>query len=210
MSTEKIIKGPGPNGSAVRGPITKRQIVEARVEARRLVAAAEAEAAAIGAKAETEATERRETAYREGYETALLEWNNLLLEARENRDNAIAGIEQDLLRLAVKLAEKIIGRELKHDPKTFADIVTHALRNLRRNEMVTVRVNPADFAIAEGCRDRLDPAGRGRFLEVVADPRVSAAGCVIESQSGAIDAQLETQLRVLELALLTRATSEGH
>jgi type III secretion protein L len=209
MSSEKVIKSAGTNGSTVRSNVTKRQIVEARVEARRLVAAAEEEAAAIRAKAEAEAAEGREAAYREGYETALLKWNDLILDARESRDNAIGGIEQDMLRLSVKIAEKIIGREIKSEAATLADIVANALRNVRRNELVTVRINPADFGTAEGYRERLDPAGRARFLELVADPRVSSGGCVIETPSGAIDAQLDTQLRVIERALLMRAAGGG-
>ena len=209
MTPEKIIKGAPTNGSSIRGSITKKQIVEARAEAQRLVAAAEVEATAIRQSAEALAHERREAAYREGYEAALLEWNDLLLDARECRDGALSGIEQDVLRLSVKIAEKIIGREIKRDPGTLADIVATALRNVRRNELVTLRVNPADAGTVESQREKLDPAGRARFLEVVADPRVATGGCVIESESGAVDAQLETQLRVLERALLRRASGEG-
>ena len=209
MTPEKIIKGAPTNGSSVRTSITKKQIVEARVEAERLIREAEVEAAAIRESAEALAQEGRDSAYREGYEAALLEWNDLLLDARERRDDALPGIEQDVLRLSVKIAEKIIGREIKRDRGTLADIVANALRNVRRNELVTLRVNPADTATVESFRERLDPAGRARFLEIEADPRVATGGCVIESESGAIDAQLETQLRVLERALLRRASGEG-
>jgi type III secretion protein L len=209
MSPEKVIKGAGRNSSFVAGSITKKQIVEARAEAQRILAAAERTAAAIRESAETFAREEREAAYRAGYEAALLEWTNLLLEARELRDNALAGIEQDVLRLSVKIAEKIIGNEIKADPQTLAEIVAKALRNVRRNELVTIRVNPADASTVEGHREKLDPAGRARFLEVVADPRVTKGGCLIETESGAVDAQLETQLRVLERALLRRVSVEG-
>ena len=208
MTPEKIIKSASPNGGSVRSSVTKRQIVEAREEARRILAAAEAEAAVLRDSAEAEARERRETAYREGYEAALLEWNALLFEARERREAAINGIQKDLLRLSVKIAEKIIGRELTRDPKTIGTLVANALRNVRRNELITIRVNPADAIALENCRADLDPAGRARFLEIVPDPRVVGGGCVIESESGAVDAQLETQLRVLERALLMRASNE--
>jgi type III secretion protein L len=138
------------------------------------------------------------------------EWNGLLLEAREQRDQALADVERDLLRLSVKIAEKIIGREIKNNREAIVDIVANALRQARRNEMITMRVNPADLPIIEAHRQRLDRAGREHFLDIVSDPRISAGGCVIESESGAIDAQLETQLRVLERALLTRAMDQAH
>ena len=208
MSTGKIIKSVSTN-TALSGNITKRPIVDARAEARRIIAAAEEEAAAIRDGVESFAREACEAAYREGSESALCEWNTLLLEAREQRDQALADVERDLLRLAVKIAEKILGRELKSDRTTVVDIVASALRQARRNEMITLRVNPADLPIIEEHRQKLDRSGRDQFLDIVADPRVAAGGCVIESESGAIDAQLETQFRVLERALLARATNSA-
>jgi type III secretion protein L len=208
MNPGKIIKSTATNTSPA-GSITKRHIVDARAEARLIIAAAEEDAAAIRERAETSARESREAAYREGSETALGEWNTLLLETRDRRDQALASVERDLLRLAVKIAEKIIGREIKGDRQAIVDIVANALRHARRNEMITVRVNPADLPVIEEHGQRLDRPGREQFLDIVPDPRVAAGGCVIESESGAIDAQLETQLRVLERALLTRATDDA-
>ena len=190
------------------GPVVKRAVVEARAEARRLVTEAESEAKRVREEAESEARELRERAFAEGREAALAELTELILEARARKDSALAESERDLLRLAVKLAEKIIGREVERDSSALADIVANALRHARHNETFTVRVNPADLPVVEAYRTRLDPAGRARFLDVVADPAVGHGGCVIETESGTIDAQLDTQLRVLERALLARAGGE--
>jgi type III secretion protein L len=192
-----------------RGAVVKRAVVEARSEARRLIAEAEREAAELRAQAEEHARELREAAYEGGREAALTELNVILLEARERRDAALSGAERDVLRLAVKLAEKIIGREIERDDATLADIVSAALRHARQQEALTVRVNPADLPRVQAHRERLDPAGRARFLDLVADPRVGHGGCIIEGESGTVDARLDTQLRVLERALLARAAAEG-
>jgi type III secretion protein L len=189
--------------------VVKRPLVEARAEARRLLAEAEQESAELRESTRAAARELREAAYQEGREAALLELNQLLLDAHARRDAALAEAERDVLRLAVKLAEKIIGREITSDPAALADIVSTALRNARQHEMLVVRVNPSDLAEVQSRRERLDPAGRARFLDLVADPRVSRGGCIIESESGTIDAQLDTQLRVLERALLARASGDG-
>jgi type III secretion protein L len=189
--------------------VVKRPVVEARAEARRLLAEAEREARELRETAEREARELREAAYEEGREAALLEFTELLLEARERRDAALQSAERDLLRLAVKIAEKIIGREVESDAGALADIVSTALRHARQNESLTVRVNPSDMPAVESHRARLDPSGRARFLDLVSDPRVRPGGCIIESESGTVDAQLSTQLRVLERALLSRAPDEG-
>ena len=207
----KVIKR-APGGEAPDAParaVVKRAVVEARAEARRILAEAERAARETREAAEREARELREAAYREGREAALGEFTELILDARARRDAVLAGAERDLLRLAVKLAEKIIGREVERDPAALADIVSAALRHARRDESLTVRVNPSDMAWVEAHRARLDPAGRAHSLDVVADPRVGRGGCVIESESGTVDAQLDTQLRVLERALLARASGDG-
>lgn len=217
MSDGKIIKhrhaasarnSSAPAHAALRG-IVKRPVVDAREQARRIVADAEAYAARVRQSVEQVAREAHDVAYREGREQALTELNEHLLSARERRDTALADAERELLRLSVKIAEKIIGHELERDAATFAEIVSTALRYARRNETLTVRVNPDDLSLVQERRERLDSTGRARFIDIVADPHVKRGGCVIESESGTIDAQLETQLRVLERALLARAAGDA-
>jgi type III secretion protein L len=190
------------------GGVLKWRVMDARAEARRVLEEAAREADAIRRDAQSESLELREAAYREGLETALLELNEHLLAAREARDTALAEVERDVLRLSVRLAEKIVGREIERDNKTLADIVSTALRHARQHEMLSVRVNPADLPAVQEHRDRLDPAGRARFLDLIPDPGVRPGGCVIESESGTVNAQLDTQLRVLERALLARAAGD--
>ncbi|MET0649320.1 MAG: type III secretion system stator protein SctL [Pyrinomonadaceae bacterium] len=221
MSTQKnenVIKQPAAKGRVAaeapaatprRGAVVKRAVAEARAEARRILADANREAEESRERAKQEATELREAAYQEGREAALAELNFILIEAHERRDAALSGAERDVLRLAVKLAEKIIGREIERDDATLADIVSAALRHARQQEALTVRVNPADLPRVQAHRDRLDPSGRARFIDLVADPRVAHGGCVIEGESGTVDARLDTQLRVLERALLARAAARS-
>ncbi|MBA3443062.1 MAG: hypothetical protein H0T92_24725 [Pyrinomonadaceae bacterium] len=193
----------------VMSGVVKRPVIEAQAEAERIVAEAEVYAASVRGAMQTLERETREAAYREGHEAILLELNQLLLETRERRDAALVEAEHDLLRLSIKLAEKIIGREIKLDNTTVVEIVSTALRTARQNELLIVRVHPSDLPVIQAQRERLDPAGRARFLDIVADPRVHRGGCIIESESGTVDAQLETQLRVLERALFARASSNN-
>ena len=45
-------------------------------------------------------------------------------------------------------------------------------------------------------------------MNFIADPHIARGGCIIQSEAGTIDAQLGTQLRVLERALLARAATD--
>jgi type III secretion protein L len=206
--SRNVIKGAATNlAPGATGSVVKRAVVESRAEARRILAEAEQEAAALRANAENAARELREAAYQEGREAAMLEITQLLLDIRQRRETVLAEVEEDVLRLSVKLAEKIIGREIEQRDATLADIVSTALRHARQQEMLVVRVNPADLAAIQAQRESIDSAARARFLDIIADPRVGRGGCLIESESGTVDAQLSTQLRVLERALLAQATT---
>jgi type III secretion protein L len=189
--------------------IVKNQIIAARAEAAQILLEAEAFAAEIRRQALEETASLRERAYREGMEKSLAEFEQNLLEALEIRERVWRETERDLLRLAIRLAEKIIGREITNDKKTITDIVAAALQNARQQEKLTVRVNPSDLSLIEEEREKFLPSGRARFIDFVADPRVPSGGCLIESEVGTIDARLETQLRVLERALLAQSEGEG-
>lgn len=189
--------------------VIKNQIVSARAEAARIVAEAEAFTRDAHRTAVAEAEEMRERAFQEGTETALAEFEENLFAASEIRDRALRETEQDLLRLAVRLAEKIVGLEIKKTSKTVVSIVATALQNARQQEKLTVRVNPTDLPLVESEIGNFASGGRTRFIDFLADPRVAVGGCLIESEVGTIDAQLETQFRILERVLLAQSEGEN-
>lgn len=198
-----IVKGLASARPAVKR-IVKRLAIEARAEAERILRDAESHAARVRERAEREAADLRERTSSETREAALAEFTELIVEARARRDDALFEVEREVLRLSVRIAEKIIGREIKLDKETLADIVAAALLHARQHQTLAVRVNPADLPLVQAHRDRFDALTRARFVDFVPDPRVGAGGCVIESEAGTIDATIDTQLRVLERALLAR------
>ncbi len=208
---KNLIKNSGRkefSAQAANRKVLKNQIVSAQAEAAQILEEAEKRAAEIRSQAQNDAENLRAEAYRDGVEKAVLEFEENLLETREIRERVWRETEQDLLRLAVRLTEKILGRELKTDKNAVADVVAAALQNARQQEKLTVRVNPSDLPAVEREIENLTHTGRVRFIDFIADPRVSTGGCLIESEVGTIDAQIETQLRVLERALLSQSEGE--
>lgn len=206
-----LIKGIGRGGIGnlgVKQKVVKNQIVSAQLEAARILEEAEGFAAETRREARAEAEYLKERAMREGTENALVEYEQHLIEAHEIREKVWRETEKDLLRLAVRLAERIVGREIEKDDKTIIEIISTALQNARQQEKLTVRVNPKDLSFIEKETEKFS-SGRIKFIDFVADPRVESSGCLIESEVGTIDARLETQLRVLERALLSQSEGEG-
>lgn len=205
----KIIKRKNQKMLSVAfGSLVKHQILSAEENARAILRRAVEKSENLIAAAETEAGNIRAEAYRAGREEAENELLGDLLAIKEERAQILSTVESEILRLSVKLAEKIIGREVRHDESARVEIVLNALRQARQQEMLTVRVSANDLPLLEQIREKIDRAGRAQYVDFVADQAVLQGGCIIESQSGTIDARLETQLRILESALLARVSND--
>lgn len=206
----KIIKGKNQTATAaaVSRNLVKHQILDAEEKGSAILQQARAAGAELINKAEAEAEAIRREAYASGREAAEVELLENLLAIKEERFRVLSTVEQDVLKLAVKLAEKIIGREIRQDETARVEIVLNALRAARQKEMLTVRVNANDLPLLEQMRERIDAFNRAQHIDFVADQAVAEGGCIIESASGTIDARLETQLRILENALLAQVSSE--
>ncbi len=150
-----------------------------------------------------------EAGYTEARQALEAELSEALASARRLAEAAAAAHEQflrdnqaELGRLAVAVAEKIIGKELALNPKTITDIVATAIRAASIRGACRIRVNPKDYEVIEpywNAVPSLQPPGYA--WELAPDPRVNPGGCLIEVGGGTIDAQLETQLEQAALAL---------
>lgn len=207
MSNSNLLKQRITDSPPAPPRVIKRSVLEAGREATEIISRAMRQAALTRDEAASDARELLAVTQRETREQCLAEWTDNLLAARGTRDAALAEVEREVLSLAVRIAEKIIGRELEQHPDAIADVIATAIRHARQHEILTVRINPADAPTVETHRTQLDATGRARFLDFVPDPRIKRGGCVIESESGTVDAELETQLRVIEKALLARTTN---
>lgn len=194
--------------AVVFGGVIKKQVADAEEKARVIRQKTEEAADSLIAAAESAAEQIRADAYRAGRSEAESELLENLLSIKEQRARVLSTVEAEIIKLAVKIAEKIIGGDIKQDEATRAEIVLHALRQTRQQEMLTVRVNANDLPLIEQMREKIDNYGRAKFIDFIADQAVAGGGCIIESSSGTIDARVETQLRILENTLVSRVSEE--
>jgi type III secretion protein L len=168
-----------------------RLVAEAREAAEREVAAARDEAERIARKAEAEGRERGLAAVTE-----------LLVGARAVAARARSGAEAELRTLAVRIAEKILGRELALDAKAVVDIAAAAMRHAGEPRELVVRCAAEDLEALERGKPRLVERCRSaQVARFVADERVPRGGCILETELGVVDARLSTQLEAIERAL---------
>jgi flagellar assembly protein FliH len=143
---------------------------------------------------------------RQSIETELAEVlttaRNLAEAAIKAHDQLLQDSQSELGRLAISIAEKIIGKELSLNPKAITDIIAQAIKTANIRGECRILVNPKDYEIIEpywAAIPSLQPPGHA--WELLPDSRVNRGGCLIEAGGGTIDAQLETQLEQVALAL---------
>lgn len=169
----------------------ERRLAELEAQA----AAREAQARRAGFE-EGEAAARRslEEAYREALQRAARATAELAGLRRRLRQQA----EEDLVRLAVAIARRIVRRELSTDPQALLGLVKAALERVDAREVLRLRVHPEDARTIESSFADLGVPER---IEVLADRRLERGALVIETERGELDGSVETQLAEIERGL---------
>ncbi len=109
--------------------------------------------------------------------------------------------ENDMVKLSLAIARRILRRELVVDPDALHGLVLAALEKLQGQEICRVKVHPSLAAPVTACL-RKSPAGAA--VEVVADPSGEPGAVVFETARGNLDASVESQFREIERGLTDR------
>jgi type III secretion protein L len=199
-----VIKVHANNGTPAVSKITK-EVHEASLEAKDILAKAREQAAQLIEDARREKETVLAESTKRGYAAGLDQWNDALADAWKQREDFLARHEAELVKLAVAVAKKVIGRSVEVDPGIVLQTATEALRSVRSERRVTIKVNPSDEAALRKQAGSLKMLGvEVGELVVIGNPSIEAGGCIVESDLGIIDAQIGTQLASIESALLRR------
>lgn len=151
-----------------------------------------------------EAEKLKQIAANEGYEEGFKQWGehiaNLELEIEKVRQEVTAMI----IPIALKAAKKIVGREIELSNETIVDIVLNNLKAVSSHKKIKIYVNKADLEVLEGNKNVLKQVFENlESLSLIERNDVKPGGCIIETEGGIINAQLENQWRILEQAFST-------
>ncbi|KLU40604.1 MAG: hypothetical protein AA931_03300 [Peptococcaceae bacterium 1109] len=222
VDLESSSKEPSFQAVAQEGTILEASdlISQAKAKAEAIVKAAEEEGEALRSQSLLDAEELRQHAalegYEEGYKAGLAEGKaradqeaarllNLLRDfvdkAAADRANALAKLEEDFLKLSLILAEKIVRNTIKDDPAWLKPVIEEACQKLGTVDECIVRLSPVEYEALKDQELRLGGA-RVERLSLRPDPTLKPGDCVIETESGTVDASLEKRLGKLAEHLL--------
>ena len=99
------------------------------------------------------------------------------------------------------LAETV-GVTVENNREPVLETVRSCLDDLRQDAEVVIKINPED---AEVIRENQDHWLRTHQVDkpvIKEDPTVNRGGCIVETQTGDVDAQIEEQMSKLRAALV--------
>lgn len=199
----EIVKKSG--GEPAPSKVVTREVIAASAEAMQILETAQKEASEMRASAEKVRNEAKEAGYREGFSRGAAQWAQAVKAAQNSLKAALEGAKPEVVRMALRVAEKVLRQKLETTPEAMLPMVDEALRSLQGQQQtrIVLRVHPADQKILEARRQHWLERHPGiSGLQVVVDEEMSRGGCRIESEFGMVDATVETQIQVIERHLL--------
>lgn len=191
---------------------------QATDEAARIIKDAENQAAEIVSSAKARMDEQLKDGYNDGFkkgqEAGFKEGNleaqrltdrlhTIIERMMDKRQEILAETEQQIVDLVLLMTRKIVKVISENQRNIVVSNVIQALRKVKGRGEVIIRVNLNDVAMTtQHIKDFLAQAENVKNITVVEDSTVDRGGCVIETDFGAIDAKIVSQLNELEQRIL--------
>lgn len=194
---------------------------------RRLAELAEAEAALEGEREQARALGHQqgyEAGYREGFEKGhaegvaalgalLADIRSVLQEARVAKERLLEQAEEEIVQLAVAVAEKLVRQTLANDDNAVLSILKEMLKKAEGSAMARVKVPPDVFErIQEEWRFLASYVQGDCQLEFLPDEGLSRGDVIIETDWGMIDGRVQSRWqRIMHgLDLVGQSDDDGH
>lgn len=146
----------------------------------------------------------KEKAQQEGFAAGNLQWTEKIAQIEAEIVKVRQELEKMLVPVALKAAKKIVGREMELSKDIIVDIVANTLKSVSQHKKITIYVNKKDLESLEQGRSRIKEIFESlEVLSIRERNDIAQGGCVIETEGGIINAQIENQWNALERAFMT-------
>ena len=99
------------------------------------------------------------------------------------------------------IARKIVCNEIRVKKDTVVNVVKEAVKKVEGNEKVKVKLSRKDFQFIKGEKPAIiDKINNIENVSFEMEESIPDGGCIIETESGNIDARLERQFQAVEEA----------
>jgi len=151
---------------------------------------------AQGEKAGRELGEKR-------LDSVIKSFNGVLKEVKRLKETLYQESEQEMLRLVLAIARRVIQKEVSTDREIILNIIKSALKYVADQGEITIRLNPSDLEFATQHKEENMKEMRNVIIE--GDEEIQRGDAVIKSNRGTIDCGIEKHLQMVEEKLRTQS-----
>lgn len=203
----------------------KRQTDQAQVikstaeqEAAKIIENAKFEAEKILQEANIEKEQLKSSAYQEGYKEGnelgysdgqnevnrLVDRVHKIVESvMVRRDEILCETEQQIVELVLLMTRKVVKTISENQKTIVLSNILAALKKIRSRGTVTLRVNVDDIKLTTAHVDEfIKRIENVNGINIIEDSTVDKGGCIVETDFGAIDARISSQLAELETKIM--------
>lgn len=178
-------------------------IEDAKLEAERIIQEANVEKENIKATA-------HQDGYKEGHEQGFMEGQNevnrlverihkIVESVMVRREEILCETEQQIVELVLLMTRKVVKIISENQKTVVLSNVLAALKKIRTRGNITLRVNTEDLKLTTAHVDEfIKRIENVNGISVIEDSAVDKGGCIVETDFGAIDARISSQLAELE------------
>lgn len=187
---------------------TASKIIEdAKLEAERIIQEANVEKENIKATA-------HQDGYNEGHEQGFMEGQNevnrlvervhkIVESVMVRREEILCETEQQIVELVLLMTRKVVKIISENQKTVVLSNVLAALKKIRTRGNITLRVNTEDLKLTTAHVDEfIKRIENVNGISVIEDSSVDRGGCIVETDFGAIDARISSQLAELESKIM--------
>lgn len=132
--------------------------------------------------------------YQKGLDKVKQELSEEMIKAVVNTTEYFSSVERDVAQLVLATVRKILSDF--DDEKLVLDAVRRGLELLRKNQRLLLRVGPQ---MAPTLKQKLPEVVKDMdLIDVIPDDRLTNRDCLLESDIGIVDANIDRQLAAIE------------
>lgn len=121
----------------------------------------------------------------------------------DEKELVIHEAEKEVITLCYLITKKIIKKEIEKDDKVILTIIKESLEFISDETDLVLKLNPEDYnVIKEYEKELISKLKDVKNFKIESDDKITRGGCLLETNSGEVDARLEAKLNELERVLL--------
>ncbi len=185
---------------------SEREIERGKFEAEKMIKEAELKVSEIEHEAYKKGYDAgREEGYKEGQAEVMRlidRLGTIVSSAVDIRDDIIRSSEKLMTEMILMIARKVIKDEIVERREVVINNIRESIKRVKDRDRIDIRVNFADLDMTTAHKDELIKMMESlKKVNIYEDSRVDRGGCIIETDVGAIDARISTQLDTIEEAI---------